>query len=193
MPTGPRARPRETQRLEVEKATIGGITLLTLQGTLDDGFEGKRLAEAVRSKKLILSMREVRRFASWGMSEWMEFLRITAGCDLYLVECSTYAAGQLNLVTGLLGHSKLVSFYASYRCGSCGEELQNLMLIPIIANYMGWTIVTACLQVCMYLGISTLTFITSMVASQQAEQREGQRRLNSELRATRALLAEFEA
>ncbi|WP_158886119.1 sensor histidine kinase [Rhodanobacter sp. L36] len=68
--------------------------------------------------------------------------------------------------------------------------IQNLMLIPIIANYMGWTIVTACLQVCMYLGISTLTFITSMVASQQAEQREGQRRLNSELRATRALLAE---
>ena len=68
--------------------------------------------------------------------------------------------------------------------------MQNLMLIPIIANYAGWTIVTACLQVCMYLGISALTFITSMVASQQAEQREGQRRLNSELRATRALLAE---
>jgi signal transduction histidine kinase len=68
--------------------------------------------------------------------------------------------------------------------------IQNLMLIPIIANYMGWTIVTACLQVCMYLGISALTFTTSMVASQQAEQREGQRRLNSELRSTRALLAE---
>ena len=68
--------------------------------------------------------------------------------------------------------------------------MQNLMLIPIIANYMGWTIATAFLQVCMYLGISALTFITSMVASQQAEQREGQRRLNSELRATRALLAE---
>jgi len=68
--------------------------------------------------------------------------------------------------------------------------MQNLMLIPIIANYTGWTIVTAILQVCMYLGISALTFITSMVASQQAEQREGQRRLNSELRATRALLAE---
>jgi len=68
--------------------------------------------------------------------------------------------------------------------------LQNLMLIPIIASYMGWTIVTAILQVCMYLGISALVFFTSMIASLQAEEREIQRRLNSELRATRALLAE---
>jgi len=42
----------------------------------------------------------------------------------------------------------------------------------------------------MYLGISTLAFITSAVAKQQTEEREAQRRLNSELRATRALLAE---
>lgn len=67
---------------------------------------------------------------------------------------------------------------------------QNLMLTPIISSYMGWTIVTAFLQVCMYLGISALAFFTSMVAMQQTEEREAQRRLNSELRATRALLAE---
>jgi DNA-directed RNA polymerase subunit RPC12/RpoP len=37
---------------------------------------------------------------------------------------------QINLVTGLLGHAKLVSFYASYRCGSCSEEHETLFLIP---------------------------------------------------------------
>ncbi|WP_426700344.1 sensor histidine kinase [Rhodanobacter sp. Col0626] len=68
--------------------------------------------------------------------------------------------------------------------------VQNLMLTPIISSYMGWTMGTAFLQVCMYLGISTLAFITSAVARQQTEEREAQRRLNSELRATRALLAE---
>jgi signal transduction histidine kinase len=67
---------------------------------------------------------------------------------------------------------------------------QNLMLIPVISSYMGWTIATAFLQVCMYLGISALAFFTSMVARQQTEERDAQRRLNSELRATRALLAE---
>ncbi len=67
---------------------------------------------------------------------------------------------------------------------------QNLMLIPVISSYMGWTIPTALLQVCMYLGMSALAFFTSLVARQQTEEREAQRRLNSELRATRALLAE---
>ncbi|TBR38796.1 MULTISPECIES: sensor histidine kinase [Dyella] len=67
---------------------------------------------------------------------------------------------------------------------------QNLLLIPVIAGYKGWTVVQAILQVSIYLGISALTFFTSMIASQQAEEREMQRRLNSELRATRALLAE---
>lgn len=67
---------------------------------------------------------------------------------------------------------------------------QNLLLIPVIASYQGWTLGMSILQVCMYLGLSALVFFTSTVATQQAEERELQRRLNSELRATRALLAE---
>ncbi|GAB2569344.1 sensor histidine kinase [Dyella jejuensis] len=46
------------------------------------------------------------------------------------------------------------------------------------------------LQASLYTAFSMLGFVSSMVASQQAEEREAQRRLNSELRATRALLAE---
>ena len=67
---------------------------------------------------------------------------------------------------------------------------QNLLQVPLIASYKGWTLGTALLQVCMYLGICALAFIASLVASRQAEEREAQRRLNAELRATRALLAE---
>ena len=136
MPTAPHTAPksppqsRTHDRFEVGKATFGGITQLTLAGTLDHAFEGKKVADAISTRKLVLVMREVRRFASWGMSEWMDFLRINESRDLYLVECSTYAVSQLNLVTGLLGHAKLVSFYASYRCGSCSEQLETLFLIP---------------------------------------------------------------
>ena len=113
---------RSQEKFALEKTTFGGVTFLTLHGTLDHAFEGRKIAESVHTKKLIVSMRDVRRFASWGMSEWMSFLRINATRELYLVECSTYAVSQMNLVTGLLGHGRLVSFYASYRCGSCSEE-----------------------------------------------------------------------
>lgn len=131
-PPAPKALPpaRTPDKFGLEKATFGGVTLLTLHGTLDHAFEGRKVAEAVHTKKLVVSLRNVRRFASWGMSEWMDFLRINAARELYLVECSTYAVSQINLVTGLLGHGKLVSFYASYRCGSCSEEHETLFLIP---------------------------------------------------------------
>lgn len=123
-------KPPATETFAVEKSTLGKVTLLRLQGTLHNAFEGRKLAESIRTRKVIISLRDVRRFASWGMTEWMDFLRICTQHDLYVVECSTYAVGQINLVTGLLGHAKLVSFYASYRCGSCSEETENRFVIP---------------------------------------------------------------
>ncbi len=117
-------------KFKTEKTTIGGITLLSLNGVVDHDFEGKKVAESIRTKKLIVNMREVARFASWGMSEWMDFLRISAERDICIVECSVYAVMQITLVTGLLGHVKLVSFYAPYRCSRCGEASEALMVVP---------------------------------------------------------------
>lgn len=67
----------------------------------------------------------------------------------------------------------------------------HLILIPVFRNTPGFSSwLLAVMLSCMYFSFSALTFITSTVASQQAGEREEQRRLNSELRATRALLAE---
>jgi hypothetical protein len=129
MPTPQQVHP--SQKFKLEKSTDGAITFLALHGVLDEGFEGQKIAESVRTKKLVVSLHDVRRFASWGMAEWMSFLRATAERDLYFIECSTYAVNQMNLVTGLLGHGKLVSFYSPYRCGSCGEEFETRMLVPL--------------------------------------------------------------
>lgn len=72
--------------------------------------------------------------------------------------------------------------------------LQNLALVPVFASFPEFVglagVGKALLQVALYLGISALVFVTSMIASQQAGERERQRQLNSELRATRQLLAE---
>jgi signal transduction histidine kinase len=67
----------------------------------------------------------------------------------------------------------------------------HLILVPVFRNTPGFSSwLLALMLSCMYFSFSALTFITSTVASQQAGEREEQRRLNSELRATRALLAE---
>ncbi|MEO7013148.1 MAG: sensor histidine kinase [Dokdonella sp.] len=78
----------------------------------------------------------------------------------------------------------------SQRVGFAWMILQNFSLLPLFASWPGYSLSTAAWQAIMYLGISAPTFVTSLIAKQQAEAREDQRRLNAELRATRALLAE---
>jgi DNA-directed RNA polymerase subunit RPC12/RpoP len=119
-----------SQKFKMDTSKVGGVGFAELHGILAESFEGRSLAEKLTAKKIVVSLRDVRRFASWGMAEWMNFLRATTDRDLYFVECSTYALNQMNLVTGLLGHGKLVSFYMPYRCGSCGEEFELLTLAP---------------------------------------------------------------
>lgn len=69
--------------------------------------------------------------------------------------------------------------------------LQNVACIPVFAlTFPNMNVGTATLQASLYLGYSALAFVASVVARQQTGAREEQRRLNSELRATRALLAE---
>ncbi|MGH8216418.1 MAG: sensor histidine kinase [Rhodanobacteraceae bacterium] len=68
--------------------------------------------------------------------------------------------------------------------------LQSAATVPVYATFPSFTFGMALMQAALYLGYSVIVFIASEVARQQADAREDQRRLNSELRATRALLAE---
>lgn len=68
--------------------------------------------------------------------------------------------------------------------------LQTVCLAALFSTFPEYSITGAVLQACIYTAFSGLVFVVSTVASQQAEEREAQRRLISELRATRALLAE---
>ncbi len=68
--------------------------------------------------------------------------------------------------------------------------LSSVSLIPTLAILPDWNLLQAALQSALYLGFSSFTFVTALVAKGQAEAREEQRRLNAELRATRELLAE---
>lgn len=70
--------------------------------------------------------------------------------------------------------------------------LQNIACIAVFTSWAfpHFTLGGAILQAGLYFGNSVIVFIASEVVRQQASAREEQRRLNSELRATRALLAE---
>jgi signal transduction histidine kinase len=68
--------------------------------------------------------------------------------------------------------------------------ISELIVVPVYMRALGFSWVEAMMQALLYVGVTGFVFVTSMVGKQQAQARDEQRRLNAELRATRALLAE---
>jgi len=74
--------------------------------------------------------------------------------------------------------------------GMAWVVLQSFSLTPIFVAWLDYGLFDSFVQCSLYLGFSAFTYVTSLVAKQQADSRDELRRLNSELRATRTLLTE---
>lgn len=84
----------------------------------------------------------------------------------------------------------LLPWILPLRVGVLWLIVGNLAVLPIYIGPLGFPLVMGVLQALGYMGFSSFVFTTALVARRQAQARDEQRRLNAELRATRALLAE---
>ncbi|MFD0740360.1 sensor histidine kinase [Lysobacter koreensis] len=84
----------------------------------------------------------------------------------------------------------LLPWLLPVRVGVVWLVVSNLAIIPVFVEAIGLPLLVAVVQSLSYVGFSGLVFVTALVARQQAQARDEQRRLNNELRATRALLGE---
>jgi len=137
----------------------------------------------------------------FGVAYWLVTRKLGARSpgrsDIALLAILTLSAIALSKLTGtglgsilLMLVSGVIPWLMPLVVGVAWLVLMHVPLVSVFLELEGWTPVVAVLQAVMYVGYSSFTFITGLVARQQAEAREEQRRLNSELRATRALLAE---
>jgi len=74
--------------------------------------------------------------------------------------------------------------------GAAWLLIAQLVVAPVFIRWLDFPPLEALMQSMLYAGFSGFVFVVSLVALQQAQAREEQRRLNAELRATRALLAD---
>jgi len=113
-------------------------------------------------------------------------LLVLTGCAIGVGYFSRTGLGSILLmvVAGLLPWLMPVRWGLALLVGG------NVAIIPLFVEALDFPPMVAVLQSVTYMGFSSLVFVTALVARQQAEAREEQRRLNAELRATRALLGE---
>ncbi|HET7501401.1 MAG TPA: hypothetical protein VFK02_10375 [Kofleriaceae bacterium] len=118
-------------KLVIEKFADGDIACLKFVGTIDEGFEGKKLGMTAAADTLVLDLGGVKKISSFGIREWVDFVTTAAKSSrsLILVECSPKVVDQLNMVANFAGGGRVFSFYAPFRCDYCDSEHRVLLQV----------------------------------------------------------------
>lgn len=139
-------------------------------------------------------------FLAFGACYWLATrelgVRQPRWYDIVLLVMLSGAAILVSYLTGtglggilLMIVAGVIPWLMPLRWGIPWLVIQHVALVPVFVR-LNFKFDEAVLQAALYIGYSSFTFITGLVAKQQAQAREEQRRLNAELRATRVLLAE---
>ncbi|KFN49725.1 sensor histidine kinase [Arenimonas composti] len=133
----------------------------------------------------------------WLLTRGMGVTRSSRPTDLLLLAALTVSAILISVETGsgvgavlMMVIAGVTPWLVPVRVAVIWLVLQHAALVPVFRNFEGFTTGLAVLQAMTYIGYSSFAMVIGLVARQQAQAREEQRRLNAELRATRALLAE---
>jgi anti-anti-sigma regulatory factor len=118
-------------KLKIDKFADGAITCLKLIGTIDEQFEGKKLAASLKGGVLILDLGEISKITSFGIREWVDFITAVGQKteQIVLIECAPKVVDQLNMVQNFAGKGRVFSFYAPYRCDYCDADRRLLLQV----------------------------------------------------------------
>ena len=121
--------PAVERKLTIEKFADGPITCLKFVGTIDETFDGKKIAKTVECETLVLDLGGVKKISSFGIREWVDFMTTASKQwkQLILIECASKVVDQLNMVANFAGGGRVFSFYAPFRCDYCDSEQRVLL------------------------------------------------------------------
>ncbi|HTL36308.1 MAG TPA: hypothetical protein VL326_24415, partial [Kofleriaceae bacterium] len=116
-------------KLTIEKFADGGVACLKFSGTIDESFEGKKIARTINGDTLVLDLGGVKKISSFGIREWVDFVTTATKQvkSTVLIECAPKVVDQLNMVGNFAGGGRVFSFYAPFRCDYCDSEQKALL------------------------------------------------------------------
>jgi anti-anti-sigma regulatory factor len=115
-------------KIAIDKYAEGGIVCLKFAGTIDESFEGKKLAATIKAKTLVLDLADIKKISSFGIREWVDFVKAVGNHtdEIVLIECAPKVVDQLNMVGNFAGKGRCFSFYAPFRCDYCDNDARVL-------------------------------------------------------------------
>jgi serine/threonine protein kinase len=102
--------------------------IVHLSGPVDEKLVGKRIAAMIAdAETLIFDLDQVTRVTSYGVREWLAMLDGIKASYYCFIKARPAVVMQFNVVTYFSGRGEVISGYAPYVCGSCGEAIDLLV------------------------------------------------------------------
>lgn len=108
---------------------VFGTTVVTLEGRIDEGFEGAALGSSL-SGCVLFDLKNVERVTSFGVREWLEMMKALdeqEDVETWLARCPEALATQMSLIRTFAGKAKLLSFQAPFLCDDCGNSMSKTL------------------------------------------------------------------
>jgi serine/threonine protein kinase len=103
-----------------------GGTIVRLGGTIDEKFNSALVFSGL-SDAVVFDLKNVKRITSFGVREWVRGLGGLKDSTYFFLKCRPSILAQFNMVPNFGGTGFVLSFFAPYRCPSCGEETEKLI------------------------------------------------------------------
>ena len=110
----------------VAKHPRGDTTFVTIAGRLTESFKGEALGRELRGT-VVIDLAGVERITSFGVREWLAMLGAAQDVrKLFFLRASEPVVNQLGMIRKFAGNAQIVSFFAPYLCGGCGEGFDRM-------------------------------------------------------------------
>lgn len=170
-------------------AMVGSGVLMNAQGTVQDGHQRHLLLLQSSVPYVIYGVAFWWATRSLGRARgWFVPLLLTVAMAGSAIAISRLTGSGLGAIL-MMVTAAVVPWLLPGLPGLLWIVFQHLPLMYVFRE-IGLSPVEALMQSMLYIGVSGFVYVAGLVAKQQAEAREEQRRLNAELRATRSLLAD---
>jgi hypothetical protein len=114
-------RPLAGVAYALSRRPLGAVTLATLQGRINETFDGGAVGSLLAETPLVLlDLAGVERLTSYGVREWMVMLEACPQTELWLARCPEAVLTQLATIKSFAGHARVASMLLPFHCETCG-------------------------------------------------------------------------
>ncbi len=105
----------------VDTRPVGGMTVVTMRGRINESFGGPELGRSLTGE-VLFDLSEVDRVSSFGVKGWLQMLDAARMTRCVFYRCSEAVINQVTMMRNFCGPGQIHSLQVPYTCGACGEE-----------------------------------------------------------------------